>query len=282
MLLLSRGSNMLAKIQLSLGYVLVLALIHPNYAQDSPDDFLNAHNEARSEVGLRNLTWNNTVASYAQNFSNQRMEDCNLVHSEGPYGENLAWGSGNLSGIEAVGLWVSEKAIYDPERNTCINDGVCGHYTLLVLEVSQHLGCGKVQCKTGGSFICCNYDPPGIFVGRRPYPFEINHTAPTPEAVAPNSASLLPPLITPNVNAEAVPPNHDFPPFLYPPVIGGVEPNSEDRRKKVGLVAIQVLNFESPLPILPCKMPVPNYDVPTAPTVGSCSSQSLMSLTVPR
>ncbi|TXG54068.1 hypothetical protein EZV62_019324 [Acer yangbiense] len=33
--------------------------------------------------------------------------------------------------------------------------------------------------------------------------------------------------------------------------------------------ATQVLNFESPLPILPCKMPIPNYDVPTAPAVGS-------------
>ncbi|KAK3183750.1 hypothetical protein Dsin_031036 [Dipteronia sinensis] len=238
MLLLSRETNMLAKILLSLGYILGLALIHPNYAQDSPADFLNAHNEARSEVGVRNLTWNSTVASYAQNYANKKMDDCELLLSRGPYSENLAWSSGYLSGVQAVSLWVSEKAYYDPNHNTCTDDHqVCGHYTQLVSQDSQHLGCGKVRCKTGGSFICCNYDPPGIFVGRRPYPFEINQTAPTPEAVAPNSVSLLPPFISPNVDAEAVPPNHDFPPFLYPPVIGGVEPNSEDRRKKVGLVA---------------------------------------------
>ena len=45
--------------------------------------------------------------------------------------------------------------------------------------------------------------------------------------------------------------------------------------------AIQVLNFESPLPILPCKMPVPNYDVSSVPTLSSGLGPSLMSLTVP-
>ncbi|KAK2639756.1 hypothetical protein Ddye_027551 [Dipteronia dyeriana] len=35
--------------------------------------------------------------------------------------------------------------------------------------------------------------------------------------------------------------------------------------------AMQVLNFESQLPILPCQMPVPNYDVPTAPAICSGS-----------
>ncbi|KAK1567792.1 hypothetical protein Q3G72_016671 [Acer saccharum] len=64
MLLVSRETNMLAKILLSLGYVLGLALIHPNYAQDSPENFLNVHNEARLEVGVRKLTWNITVLNF--------------------------------------------------------------------------------------------------------------------------------------------------------------------------------------------------------------------------
>ena len=35
--------------------------------------------------------------------------------------------------------------------------------------------------------------------------------------------------------------------------------------------AMQVLNFESPFPIFPCKMHVPNYDLPTAPAISSGS-----------
>lgn len=53
-------------------------------------------------------------------------------------------------------------------------------------------------------------------------------------------------------------------------------------RPTMGKVA-QVLNFESPLPVLPPKMPVPNYNAPpTCPQVSSGSSQSLISLTLPK
>ncbi|TXG54067.1 hypothetical protein EZV62_019323 [Acer yangbiense] len=432
---------MLVKFLLSLGYVLGLALIHPTYAQDSPRDFLNAHNAARAEMGVRNLTWNNTVASYAQNYANQRMGDCKLVHSGGPYGENLAGSTGNLSGKAAVGLWVSEKADYDTITSTCRDDKVCGNYTQVVWQDSKYLGCGAVQCKNGGSFICCNYDPPGNFLGSRP--FEINQRvlstvysisvpqtsiSPNPTGyITANSNSTSPPpnstrYITANSNSTSPPPNSTRyitansnstsnptgyitansnstspPPSISPNPTGYitpnstspspsitpttiyitpnstspqpsislnpevVTPNSKNRRKKVRLVAgliaglsalivvlsiiwlvlrwkrkqqrddeaqislvawvwesygkkrladvvdkklcmnfdqnqieslmivglwcahpdrnlrpsirraMQVLNFESPLPILPCKMPVPNYDVPTAPAICSGS-----------
>ncbi|TXG69390.1 hypothetical protein EZV62_004325 [Acer yangbiense] len=50
--------------------------------------------------------------------------------------------------------------------------------------------------------------------------------------------------------------------------------------------AIQGLNFELPLPNLPSKMPVPNYDVPSsstpAPAPTAMSGDSSLSLTVPR
>ncbi|KAK2639753.1 hypothetical protein Ddye_027548 [Dipteronia dyeriana] len=235
--LLSGETNMLVKFLLSLGYVLGLALIHPNYAQDSPRDYLNAHNAARAEIGVLNLTWDDQVASYAQNYANQRMGDCSLVHSEGPYGENLAYSTGNLSGVEAVGLWVSEKADYDSINNTCRVDRVCGHYTQIVWQHSKHLGCGRVQCKNGGSFICCNYDPPGNYIGSRP--FEINQTTPTPEtavtpAVTPSSTSL-PPSTSPT--PEPLTPNSTSLPPSISPNPGGVTPNSKNRRKKVRLVA---------------------------------------------
>ncbi|KAK3199736.1 hypothetical protein Dsin_023151 [Dipteronia sinensis] len=224
---------MLVKFLLSLGYVLGLALIHPNHAQDSPGDYLNAHNAARAEMGVRNLTWNNTVASYAQNYAKLRMGDCSLEHSGGPYGENLAWSSGDLSGVEAVGLWVKEKADYYIISNTCRTGKVCGHYTQVVWQDSQHLGCAKVRCETGGSFIICNYDPPGNVVGSRP--FEINQTAPTPETAVTPSSTSLPPSTFPT--PEALTPNSTSLPPSIPPYPGGVTPNSKNRRQKVRLVA---------------------------------------------
>ncbi|KAG8364181.1 hypothetical protein BUALT_Bualt19G0100300 [Buddleja alternifolia] len=96
--------------------------------QNSPQDFLDAHNNARAQVGVQPLVWNDTVANYALQYANQRSADCNLQHSGGPYGENLAGGSGELSAVDAVGLWVGEKSFYNYDSNSCVG-GECLHYT---------------------------------------------------------------------------------------------------------------------------------------------------------
>uniref|UniRef100_A0A1J3IEP3 Pathogenesis-related protein 1 n=2 Tax=Noccaea caerulescens TaxID=107243 RepID=A0A1J3IEP3_NOCCA len=146
---------------------LVGALVRPSKAQDSPQDYVRVHNEARAAVGLGPVQWDESVAAYAQSYADQRRGDCNLVHSGGPYGENLAKSSGDLSGASAVNLWVDEKANYDYPSNTC--NGVCGHYTQVVWRNSVKLGCGKVRCDNGGTIIVCNYDPPGNYVNEKPY-----------------------------------------------------------------------------------------------------------------
>ncbi|GMY38834.1 pathogenesis-related protein 1-like [Fagus crenata] len=154
----------LSKISLALIISLFgLSLIHCSHAQDSKEDYLTAHNAARAEVGVPPLTWDDTVASYAQNYANQRIGDCNLVHSGGPYGENIAWGSGDLKGTDAVNMWVGEKPNYDYNSNSCVG-GECLHYTQVVWRNSVRLGCAKVRCNSGGTFIGCNYDPPGLLL----------------------------------------------------------------------------------------------------------------------
>ena len=72
--------------------IIVLALeFHPSQAQNSPQDYLDAHNLARSKVGVGPMVWNDTVAAYAENYANQRSGDCALIHSlDRQYGENLA------------------------------------------------------------------------------------------------------------------------------------------------------------------------------------------------
>jgi len=145
---------------------------HTAHAQDSPADYVNAHNAARSAVDtiikIPNIVWDNKVAAFAQNYANQR-KDCQLIHSGGDrYGENIAESSGNMSGIEAVKLWVDEKPNYDYSSNSCVG-GECLHYTQVVWRNTQRIGCAKVRCDNGGTFITCNYDPPGNYVGERPY-----------------------------------------------------------------------------------------------------------------
>ncbi|CAJ1961440.1 unnamed protein product [Sphenostylis stenocarpa] len=139
------------------------------YAQDLPADYVNAHNAARSQVGVGNIVWDDTVAAFAQNYANQR-KDCQLIHSGGggKYGENIAMSTGDMSGTEAVKLWVDEKPYYDHASNTCVG-GECRHYTQVVWRNSVGLGCAKVRCDNGGTFITCNYSPPGNYIGQSPY-----------------------------------------------------------------------------------------------------------------
>ncbi|KAH7835629.1 hypothetical protein Vadar_028104 [Vaccinium darrowii] len=150
----------------------LLAILHSSHAQNSPQDYLDAHNSARSEVGVGPMTWDDEVAAFAQDYANQRAGDCALMHSGGggKYGENLAEGSGDfMTGTAAVGLWVGEKPDYDYNSNSCAPGKVCGHYTQVVWRNSVRLGCARVQCTSGSWFVTCNYYPPGNYNGESPY-----------------------------------------------------------------------------------------------------------------
>jgi hypothetical protein len=141
-----------------------------------------AHNAARAMEGanLNPLTWDCTVAEYAQNYANKLRDEqgCwNLVHSGGPYGENL-YASGskpnppNSSPQDVVSSWYSEKANYNYGANTC--SGVCGHYTQVVWAGTERVGCGVATCPANADgwlyeVWVCDYDPPGNVNGNRPY-----------------------------------------------------------------------------------------------------------------
>ncbi|KAJ9705385.1 hypothetical protein PVL29_003437 [Vitis rotundifolia] len=138
-----------ARVQCNNGGWFVTSLAHICCAQNSPQDYLNAHNTARAQVGVGPMSWDNTLAAYAQNY-------------------NLAWGSPSLTGTDAVNMWVGEKSNYDHNSNSCVG-GQCGHYTQVVWSKSVRLGCARVQCNKGGWFVTCNYDPRGNYIGQRPY-----------------------------------------------------------------------------------------------------------------
>lgn len=144
--------------------------IVPCRAQNNPQDYLSSHNAARKAVNVPNMVWNATLASYANNYVMTRLGDCNLVHSDpnGPYGENLAKGTGSFSGVDAVNLWVKEKSCYNYNTNECVG-GECLHYTQVVWRDSAGVGCARLKCNNGWWFVSCNYYPPGNWEGEKPY-----------------------------------------------------------------------------------------------------------------
>ncbi|XP_008796970.1 pathogenesis-related protein PRB1-3-like [Phoenix dactylifera] len=159
-----------SSLTLALACAMFLAMAHTTIAQNSPQDFVSAHNAARAAVGVGSVSWDDTVAAYAQNYANQRISDCQLKHSGGPYGENLFGGSGaDFTAADAVNSWVDEKQWYDYNTNTCAAGHECGHYTQVVWRDSTNIGCARVTCNSGAIFIICDYKPPGNFVGQRPY-----------------------------------------------------------------------------------------------------------------
>ncbi|KAG6789679.1 hypothetical protein POTOM_005798 [Populus tomentosa] len=129
--------------KIALAIISLVSLATVAHAQDSPQDFLNAHNAARASVGVGPMRWDNTVAAFARSYINGLRDGCRMVHSGGPYGENLAWGSPDLAGTAAVKMWVDERANYDYNSNSCVG-GQCLHYTQVVWRNSVRLGCAKL------------------------------------------------------------------------------------------------------------------------------------------
>ncbi|PIN01050.1 Defense-related protein containing SCP domain [Handroanthus impetiginosus] len=133
--------------------------------------FLGSQNAARAALRLPRLVWDAKIAKYAAWYANQRRVDCALEHSNGPYGENIFWGSGDdWSPAQASAAWVAERREYNYRSNSCAYGQDCGHYTQIVWRETRRIGCAKVFCYGGkGVFMTCNYDPPGNYVGERPY-----------------------------------------------------------------------------------------------------------------
>ncbi|PKU60290.1 pathogenesis-related protein PR-1-like [Dendrobium catenatum] len=136
-----------------------------------PSQFLSPHNAIRSPLKLTPLTWDLQLMQYAESYALRRRSDCALVHSGGPYGENIFWGSGSgWSPAQAVAAWGGEGRWYSIKANTCVVGRECGHYTQIVWRSTRRIGCATVNCVGGrGQFMVCEYDPPGNYIGERPY-----------------------------------------------------------------------------------------------------------------
>ena len=163
----------------------------PNTGSE-PTDFqgtLASHNSVRAQLGLAPLRWSDKLARYAQQWGNHQATTQNCAmqhrpHSSGPFkqvhGENLFWASPKrwsdgkierqeLSIGEVVKAWVDEVVDYDYDSNSCRAGKQCGHYTQVVWRTTRAVGCAIAVCPDQSQLWVCNYDPPGNYIGEKPY-----------------------------------------------------------------------------------------------------------------
>lgn len=135
---------------------------------------LQEHNRWREKVGVPPLEWSDAVAGTAQAWADHLAAIGRLQHDpDTKYGENLFIGSGNRAPADAVDGWGSEKAMCGYQDQPVSRAQRCpvGHYTQMVWRDSRKLGCGITHTSRGRSRTVwvCRYDPPGNFIGQKPY-----------------------------------------------------------------------------------------------------------------
>lgn len=69
--------------------MMIIFIYMAGTAQDSPQDFLSLQNAFRAGLGVGMLSWDSTLAAYAETYADKRKRDCEKTPSGGPYGENL-------------------------------------------------------------------------------------------------------------------------------------------------------------------------------------------------
>lgn len=130
---------------------------------------LETHNKWRKQVGVGDLEWSDEIAKSALEWAKTLEKDCGFYHSDSDFGENLWMGtSGAYQTASVVDSWGEEKADYNYSSNKCKPGRVCGHYTQIVWKNTTKVGCAQVECD-GMTIWVCQYDPPGNWVGQKPY-----------------------------------------------------------------------------------------------------------------
>jgi uncharacterized protein YkwD len=114
------------------------------------------------------LKWSKQLAERAQDWADALLARRQFVHRpNSTFGENLFEITGAAaSPWQVVMAWAAEAQNYDYNSNKC--HGVCGHYTQIVWSSTREVGCAVAR--SGGREVwVCNYDPPGNWIGERPY-----------------------------------------------------------------------------------------------------------------
>ena len=121
---------------------------------------LDAHNAQRHKWRASPLKWSASLAQRAQ----RAVDTCKFQHTGA--GENLYLNSVATTSCEAaVPAWNDEQRFWylpgNPDFSLCT-----GHWTQVVWKGTREVGCARKYCPgLKGTFIACEYNPPGNFLG---------------------------------------------------------------------------------------------------------------------
>ena len=165
--------------------------VHNPLAQTLIDQFVSAHNQARSGPlnptpmpALPPVGWDPVLADSAYAYlvkcistesppalvdhNANRSSDYQALGGSGYVGENIFGSSGAATPAGAVGSWMAEASQYDYNTSPI---GTAGHYTQVVWRASVRIGCAIVDCPgvTFHDTVLCDYSPGGNIQGQKPY-----------------------------------------------------------------------------------------------------------------
>jgi pathogenesis-related protein 1 len=135
-------------------------------------EFLKLHNDARAEVGVPPLVWDDKLAAYAQEWADHlAAQGAGIKHrTDLKVGENLSsYSDTSLRAVHGAKMWYDEIKDYDPIKNESKNGNAVGHYTQMVWRNTTKVGFGIAMAADGNIILCANYDPAGNFTGQHPY-----------------------------------------------------------------------------------------------------------------
>jgi len=129
-------------------------------------EFLQLHNAIRAQHGAAPLTWSNKLATAGEGWADKCVFD-HSNHTLGPYGENLAAGTGSGYDVpQAMKTWTDEESEYNAANPKY------SHYTQIVWKATQQVGCGLASCNGifdasfgPAKYFVCEYYPAGNIEG---------------------------------------------------------------------------------------------------------------------
>jgi len=145
---------------------------------------LKAHNNARKEVGVPNLSWSKTLEAEALKWAKNMVENEKMFHSSNEsrpnQGENLSVFFNTVGGesvfsstpaLDASNAWYNEINDYTySEIGSDVNANVMiGHYTQMIWSTTTEVGIAVAISDTGKVYVAARYSPPGNYIGNRPY-----------------------------------------------------------------------------------------------------------------
>lgn len=135
---------------------------------DEEQAILSYHNEVRASVNVPPLIWSKTLAQHAATWGATLAVSCSLKHSQDSrYGENLFMVSAirdHEAVIDAAKSWESERDNYVQQPLSTAT----AHYTQMVWQENQALGCAKLACNNK-FIVICHYAPAGNYQDKKPY-----------------------------------------------------------------------------------------------------------------